>query len=589
MQTRLVNLNDDFAARYGVRLAMRMGLHTGEILDEGVAAGSALALGDTVNTAARLEQAAGAGEILLSRTTRELVRDAVDAEPVAPIAAKGKTEPLAAFRLVQLRRGRPERAPRTDARMVGRHAQLQTLQEAWVSAGRGGPRLVAVIGAAGVGKSRLIAEFVDTVGSDARVLTGRCLPYGQGITFWPLGEVARAAADITDADSPDHARAKLAAVVQSRPDGELIATRVGELIGLAPPAASLDETFWATRVFFATLAHSRPLIVVIDDLHWAEPALLDLVESFLELPDSVRLLIVCVARHELTEVRPNLGAGARARLLKLHPLDATDAATLVAQILPATFPRALVERIISASGGNPLFAEEIVAMFLDDGILQPDGALVAPFDVDAVRIPPSISALLGARLDRLAPAERCVLEGASVVGQSFWSAAVAQLAPVEIRPETAGHLLALVGREMIRAEGTSTFGDDSYRFWHLLLRDAAYSGMAKANRADLHEQFATWLEVAAGERVAEYEAIIGYHLEAAWHYRTELALPTEAEARLGERAAGWLTRAGRRCARARRPRGDGEPPRAGGRTAPAGSDRAGPHPSDPCGGVLRLR
>ena len=453
MQARLAVLNDDFAAQYGVRLAMRLGLNTGEIVDEGVAAGSALALGDTVNTAARLEQAATAGQILLSHATWDLVRDAVDAESVASIVAKGKAEPLAAWRLVHLRRGAPARRAHADTRMVGRQAQLQSLHVVWAVAREGSTRLVTVVGAAGLGKSRLVGEFVDAVGSDARVLTGRCLPYGQGITFWPLGEVARAAAEIIDADSPDRARAKLAAVVRSRPDAELIATRVAELIGLAPPAATLEETFWATRVFFMTLAASGPLIVVIDDLHWAEPALLDLLESFVEVADPVPVFIVCVARPELTELRPNLGTGDRARLLKLQPLDDADTAALVAQILPSTFPLALVERIIAAAGGNPLFAEEIVAMFVDDGLLGHDGILrVAPSDIDSVRIPPSISALLGARLDRLVPAERSVLESASVVGQSFWSAAAAQLAPVEVRAETAVHLLALVRREMIRPE-----------------------------------------------------------------------------------------------------------------------------------------
>jgi class 3 adenylate cyclase len=331
----LEELNRDLARDWGLTLAMRTGINTGEVVVDDPGVGDALVLGDAVNVAARLEQAAAPGEVLLGEPTWRLVRDAVRVEPVAPLTLKGKAEPVAAFRLLSVTAGAPGHARRLDAPMVGRDHPLRLLHDTFEAAAVDRIcHLVTVLGAAGVGKSRLLAEFLADVSQRATVLQGRCLSYGEGITYRPVTELLRAAAGLTDADGPDAARAKLMAVLAGGERAELIADRLAGLLGLAEPTDSPEELPWAVRRLLETLARDRPLVVVLDDLHWAEPTLLDLIEHLAEWSRDAPILLCCLARPELLETRPGWGGGKlNATSLLLQPLGADDSERLVEQLL----------------------------------------------------------------------------------------------------------------------------------------------------------------------------------------------------------------------------------------------------------------
>ncbi len=507
-------------------------------------------VGDPVNTAARLEQAAAPGEILISASTYRLVQDAILAEPMSPIPAKGKAEPVAAYRLLHVIAGTLGAARHLDANLVGRQRERALLESAYHRAvSDSSCHLVTLVGPPGIGKSRLVAELLDAVSAEARVLTGRCLPYGKGITFWPIGEIVTQAAAINDEDSGEEAGAKLRAAMGDDQHAEVVAARVGELIGLAPPTAGPEESFWALRRFLETLAAQRPLVAVLDDIQWAEPTLLDLIEHVAEWVRSVPLLLLCTSRPEFQEARPAWGTGSNAVSILLEPLPAAVATELLANLAgQATVPESVSAHIIEAAGGNPLFLEEMFALLVADGLLaRTNGSWSPTTDLDSVPVPPTIAALLATRLDHLDAEERAVLEYGSVIGQVFWRTSIAELASQTSRPDVAGHLPDLVRRELIRPERSTFAGDDAFRFRHLLVRDAAYAALPKADRAELHEAFTIWLERVAGERVAEYEAILGYHLEQACRLRAELGPVREPDVERARRAATWLARAGRRA------------------------------------------
>jgi class 3 adenylate cyclase/tetratricopeptide (TPR) repeat protein len=550
MREELSRLNRELETERGVTIAMRTGVNTGEVVAGDPSRGQVLATGDAINTAARLEQAAGPGEILLGGPTHRLVRDAVRTEPVEPLTLKGKAEPVAAFRLETVDPEAQAVPRRLDSPMVGRDRERQLLQLAFERAVEDRTcQLATILGPAGVGKSRLIEEFLGSLPNEVAVLRGRCLPYGEGITFWPVVEVVHQAAGITADDLPDVAADKLRAVVGEAHDAELVQQRVAQVIGLAADSAVPEETFWGIRRFLESLARDRPVTVVFDDIHWGEPTFLDLVEHLADLTRDAAIVVCCLSRNELLDARPGWGGGkVNATTILLEPLSEQQCNELIENLLGrAELNPVARDRIVDAAEGNPLFVEEMLSMLIDDGVLRrDDGHWVASGDVGAMTVPPSIQALLAARLDRLQGEERAVVERASVVGRVFYRGAVSELSPEPARPGIGGHLRTLVRRELIRPH-VAEFDDETYRFRHLLIRDAAYEAMPKEVRAQLHERFAGWLEHVTGERLREYEEIVGYHLEQAFRYRSELGPIDDNGRDLARRAGSFLGRAARRA------------------------------------------
>jgi class 3 adenylate cyclase len=547
----LEGLNRDLARDWGVTLQMRTGINTGEVVAGDPGVGDALVLGDAVNVAARLEQAAAPGEVLLGEPTWRLVRDAVRVERVAPLALKGKAAPVAAFRLLSVTPRIPGHARRLDAPMVGRERPLRLLHDVFEAvAGDDTCHLVTVLGTAGVGKSRLAAEFLAELGPRATVLRGRCLSYGEGITWWPVTELLHAAAGLTEADGPQAARAKLEAALAGDERAAAVADRLAALLGLAEPSDSPEELPWAVRRLLEALARPRPLVVLLDDLHWAEPTLLDLVEHVADWSRDAPILLCCLARPELLEARPGWGGGKlNASSLLLQPLGEADSERLIGHLLGrVTLAEAARRRIVETSDGNPLFVEELLGMLIDDGLLvRSDGGWTPTADLAAVPVPTSIATLLTARMDQLDREERAVVGRASVIGQTFYRDAVADLSADADRAGVGASLTALVRKELVRHTASDLAGQDAFRFRHVLLRDAAYAGLPKALRAELHERFASWLERAAGERLREHPELVAYHLEQGYRLRAELGPVDQRGQALAAAAAERLTQAGRKA------------------------------------------
>jgi predicted ATPase/class 3 adenylate cyclase len=553
MRDRLRELNTDLERDHGVGLAVRIGVNTGEVVAGDPVAGQRLVTGDAVNVAARLEQTARPGDVLIGETTYRLVKDAVDIEPVEPLELKGKSDAIAAYRLLSVSPDTAGHRRHLDSVMVGRTKELELLERALdrSAAGRTS-HLFTLLGSAGVGKSRLVAEFVSGPAAHATVLRGRCLSYGEGITFFPLAEVVQQAANIQQSDDIDAARRKLAALLSGAEDKGRIEPLVSGLLSWREPVAT-DDAFWAVRKLFEHASRDRPLVVVFDDIHWAEPTLLDLIEHLADWTRDAALLLLCVARPELLELRPGWGGGkVNATSILLEPLDDDDASSLVDNLLGrADIPSAARDRILEAADGNPLFVEEMLGMLIDDQLLRlGDGLWHAVDDLAGLTVPPTIQLLLGARLDRLNNEERTVIGCGAVEGNVFHTGAVTTLAPEAVRPRVRTSLHALARKELIRPDRAEFSGDDAFRFRHLLIRDAAYRALPKEKRAELHERFAAWLEAVAGERTAEFEEILAYHLEQAYRLRTELGPPDDRAHQLRAAAAGRLfASAGRAHAR----------------------------------------
>jgi class 3 adenylate cyclase/tetratricopeptide (TPR) repeat protein len=494
------------AAAVPLELGIRIGINTGEVV---TGVGETLVTGDAVNVAARLEQAAAPGETLVGSETLGLVRDAVEAEETEPLDLKGKAQALQAHRLLTVDPDAPSVVRRLDRPMVGRTRELERLLGDFDHAVEDRAcHMFTLLGPAGVGKSRLVREFVNSVGEEARVLRGRCLPYGEGITYWPVVEVL--------------------IQLEQEPDAVI--------------AGSPAEAQLAFRRLLEEEAVQRPLVVYFDDLQWAEATFLDLVEHIADWSRDAPIFLLCAARPELLDLRPAWGGGKlNASSLLLESLSEGDSATLVDQLLEeVNLGERMRTRIVDAAEGNPLFVEEMVAMVREDGV---DGEVV---------VPPTIHALLQARLDRLGGDERTVIERGAVEGKIFHRGAVLELAPEPVRPAVGTHLLALVRKELIRPEQASLPDDDAFRFRHLLIRDAAYESVPKETRATLHEQFAAWLDAHAS--LVEQDEIAGYHLEQAARYREEIGSPDVAVAehafrRLGAAGMGALNRSDWKAAR----------------------------------------
>jgi class 3 adenylate cyclase/tetratricopeptide (TPR) repeat protein len=543
MREQLGALNEELERDWGVRIEVRTGVNTGEVVAGDGSGGQRFATGDAVNVAKRFEEAAPPGEILLGETTWRLVRDAVEVEQLEGLSLKGKAEPVNAYSLQSIEPQAAGRARRLDSPMVGRERESSLLEHAYERAvGDRACHLFTVLGSAGVGKSRLIAEFLGALGENATVVRGRCLPYGEGITFWPVLEVVRSL----------HGE-ELGSIVAHLADDDnaaLIAERVGAAVGLTGSVGPSEETFWAIRTLLESHADEQPLVVVFDDVQWGESTFLDLVEHIADLSRDAPILLVCLGRPDLLDARPGWAGGKfNATSVLLEPLGDDDSAELIANLVGrAELDAAVRTRVTEAAEGNPLFVEEMLGMLIDDGLLErQNGKWVAKGDLGSVAVPPTIQALLSARLDRLEPAERAVVERASVEGKVFHRGAVTELAPMEVKDGVGGHLQTLVRKELLRPDRSQFAGEDAFRFRHLLIRDAAYETMPKELRAELHERFAAWLERVAGERVLEYEEILGFHLEQAFRYRQELAPLDDGARALGIRAAQLLASAGQRA------------------------------------------
>jgi hypothetical protein len=524
MRAVLARLNEELERDFGVTIENRTGVNTGEVVTGDPASGQRLVTGDAVNVAARLEQAAGPGEVLLGATTYALVREAVEAGEVEPVDAKGKTDRVHAYRLETVVAGAEPFARHLESPLVGRDRELELLRQAYRrSVDEASSHLFTVLGAAGIGKSRAVQEFVAGLGDEATVVTGRCLSYGEGITYWPLVETLE---QLGSADA-------IVQLLEGEPDAREVVNAVLTAVGQAESVASPEETPWAVRKLLEALAREKPLVVVFDDLQWAEATLLDLIEHVADFSRGAPILLLCVARPELLDDRPGWGGGKlNATSILLEPLSNEAADALIDNLLAGTeLDEAARQRVAAAAEGNPLFVEQLLAMLGEDG--QPDGELA---------IPPTIQALLAARLDRLHADERTLLERASVIGLEFWERALRELAG-DAQP-LGPQLQLLVRKELIRPYRSTSFRhEDAFRFRHLLIRDAAYAALPKELRATLHERFAEWLE---HER-SEYDEIVGYHLEQAYRYRTDLG-PLDDEGReLGTRAGLRLGTAGTRA------------------------------------------
>ncbi len=545
----LGTLNDELERTVGVRIEVRTGVNTGEVIAGDPTRHDTFVTGAAVNVAERLERAARPGEILIGETTFRLARDAIRAEPLEPLTLKGTSEPFLAYRLLEVYPGMPAHARRFDSPMVNRRRELALLQDAFqrcVRVREHSCHLFTILGSAGMGKSRLVAEALRTIGGEATVLKGSCLPYGEGITFWPVLDVVKQATGITDEDTPDEARTKIAAKLEGEQAAERVADRVADLIGLAEAGGTAEEGFWGVRKLFEALAGKRPLIVVFDDLNWAEPTFLDLIEHVADWSRDAPILLVCMARPDLFEIRPGWGGGRRnATTIFLESLSESESEKLIHNLVgEAAISAEVSARIRDAAAGNPLFVEETVSMLIDDGLLRlEEGGRVTAADLSRVRVPPTIQVLLASRLDQLSADERRVLERGAVEGNVFHRGALEELSASEEQDGVARCLTALVRKYLVRSHRASFDGEDAFCFRHPLIREAAYEALPKQVRGELHESYAAWLE----QRPGEYEELLGYHLEQAFRYRHELGRVDERAQRLGASAAVHLSASGRRA------------------------------------------
>ena len=524
MRDGMAALNSRLRADLGIGLTVRIGVNSGEVAAGDIAAGHGMVAGDAVNTAARLQSAAPPGEILIGPHTRSLVGQAVRLRTHPSAQLPGKKRPLRVWQVVGLAEtgGRFQR-PR-DVPLVGRRAELRMLR-ARLKRCRERRRcvLVTVTGPAGIGKSRLLREFLEAAEREATVVVGRCLPYGDGITYWPLTEVAN---ELAGGDGVPG----ITSVLDDEPDAGTIAAQIGVVAGWQDATSTAPGPQWAVRRLFEALARSRPLVVMFDDIHWAERAMLDLIEQ-VAARATAAILIVCSSRGELFERRPGWErAGGARSVIRLAPLTDAESARLLGRLAARRRARVSRSELMSAAEGNPLFLEQLVAMRAD-----------AP----ASRTPPTIHALLAARIDVLPVAERRALDAASIEGRGFHRGAVRALS--DGGEEVDAALVGLVQRELIQP-GRSEFADEAgYRFSHILVRDAAYELLSKRRRAELHVAYVRWL-LTRHDRGPAADEIAGYHLEQAHRYHSQLSRADSADAqRLAAEASRHLSQAGRRA------------------------------------------
>jgi class 3 adenylate cyclase/tetratricopeptide (TPR) repeat protein len=530
----------------GRSLQVRVGIATGEAvvaLGARPEQGEGIVTGDVVNTASRLQGVAPVDGIAVSEQTYRATERIFDFEELARVEVKGKAEPLAIWRPLAARARFGSEVTRTHTTpLVGRELEMQLLIGRFErSAQQRSCQLVTVVGEPGVGKSRLCAELFHYIDERPELVTwrqGRCPPYGEGIAFWALGEIVKAECGILESDSPQEAQAKLErALPADDPDRPWLRARLEPLVGAGGEPASHEESFTAWRRFLESLAAQGPAVLVVEDLHWADEALFSFLEHLADWSEGVSLLLLCIARPELSERRPGWAAGLRnASTITLAPLTEWETARLIAAlvewaVLPPETQRALLER----AGGNPLYAEEFVRLLADRGELP-----------ESEEVPDSLQALIAARLDTLSPERKSLLQDAAVIGKVFWVGALAEMGGRDPRDvEQALHELAR--KELVRPARTSSMaGEAEYGFWHLLIRDVCYAQIPRAARAARHRAAAAWIERQAGERAEDLADVLAHHYLNALELaratgQTEETEELEAEARhylalAGERA-----------------------------------------------------
>jgi class 3 adenylate cyclase/tetratricopeptide (TPR) repeat protein len=535
-------------------LAVRVGVNTGEAVTAMTGDHQFMVSGDTVNVAARLQQGAEAGEVLVGPLTHQLTRNAIEYEERAPVAAKGKSEPLAAHRAVHPRTAVPEQSrgvPGLHAELVGRNRELRLLLDTYARAAEDRrPHLFTIVGAAGIGKSRLVSEaLTGLAGSGARLLRGRCLPYGRGITYWPLVEMLRQDTGISLADERSGAIGKLdrwlGELLSDDPQRPAMRARLAVMLGLETAETTMPDTpadrvereiGWAVRHYIEAVARNAPLIAVFDDLQWAETPIVSLIEQIAERSADVPVLIICVARPEFLETRTGWSAGKpNSTTITLDPLSPQETSTLVSRLLEIeALPEPLRRQIIERSAGTPLFCEEFIHMLIDEGLVVRQGASWrATATIDRIHVPQGINAVLAARLDLLSEEERSVLQAASVIGERFGLLQVEPLAGN-------GHVESRL--DSLRRKGLVSGGDgaaEEYSFRHLLIRDAAYASLPKSGRAMLHDRFRAVLEREARDPQQVTE-ILAHHAERAFALSRELGLEPAVVHERAAHAVEWL-------------------------------------------------
>lgn len=528
------------AGLFGSREAVRIGANTGEVVVGRAREGSSFVTGDAVNVAARLEQAAEPGEILVGERTAAAAEGAFEFGASTKVRAKGKADGVAARRLVRaLALVRPRGVGGLRRAFVGRAREVELLHATYRRVVESGePHLVTILGDAGIGKTRLVDAVVELVGRDPTAPishAGRCLPYGRGVTYWPLGEILKRQLGSSEDDSEQLVRAKLG-------EREILAVTLGQEppAGLHPLAVQ-EQLHSAWIDLLESLAERQPVILVIEDLHWAEEPLLELVER-MRREVAGPLLLVMTARPELLDRRPEWGVGGRnTAQLWIDPLSANDGAELLEQLLDTTLPAALRRVVLERAEGNPFYIEELLATLIDRGVLQRRaGSWAVRDESEDLAVPDSVQSVLAARIDLLDPAAKAALQAAAVVGRVFWAGPVTELSGIDdIDWRT------LEDRDFIRRRVHSTLaGEREFMFKHALTREVAYAGLPKARRGRLHAAFAEWME-RTGEVRDEYAPLLAHHYaEAVRSEDRDLAWPdADAEVeRLQTKALLWLRR-----------------------------------------------
>jgi class 3 adenylate cyclase/tetratricopeptide (TPR) repeat protein len=562
MLRRLDDLNGELRSSHDVALQIRIGVNTGEVL--AVTApdpGEAMVTGDAVNAAARLQSAADPGSALVSeRTTRSARGFAF--EDRGELALKGKQERVRAFRLLEETGSGSRGVPGLTAPMVGRDTELDLLRSVYERVARERrPHLVTLYGDAGVGKSRLTREFLagaERADPSPLVLAGRCLPYGDGVTYWPLAEILKGHAGILDTDPPELAVEKVRKTGRDLLTQELAAdparatAALAYTVGLVDPEVSFegenprdvrDELHRAWTSFFTALARVGPVIVVIEDIHWADPSLLDLLSEMAERVEGP-VTFLCPSRPDLTATRPDWGGGRRnMSSIALDPLSADDAEHLVRLLLTVDdLPPSVLARILERAEGNPFYLEEIVRRLIDGRLLERRGERwVAATGIEEVEIPDTVQAVLASRIDLLDPSDKRVLQAASVVGRVFWIGPVSELTGID-PAELGDALRRMEDRELVLSRpGSALAGQREYLFKHILTRDVAYESLPRRDRAEAHTSAAHWLERTSGDRAGEFAELLAYHYSTAVSLGRESgAVPDDA---LRHAAWSWLIRA----------------------------------------------
>jgi predicted ATPase/class 3 adenylate cyclase len=551
----------DLQREVGFALALRIGVNSGEVVTGTGEERHFLVTGDAVNVAARLQAGAEPGEVVVGVLTERLTRAAIDYETCEPISAKGKVEPVPAFRAVRARSILPEShhaAPAQRVALVGREGELQLLLDSFARASKERTGyVVTVVGNAGVGKSRLVAEVLARLAQRAgvRILRGRCLPYGAGITYWPFMDLVREDAEIQPSDDRTAALAKLDARLAALFPGDRLPAVHGrltlllglEVAGVALPNVPAEriavELSSGIRQYIEAIASRNALVVVIDDLHWAEPGVLEMLAHVADRSSAVPFLLICVARPELLERYPWSAGNSNASLLQLEPLDATETRTLLSELLGlAEVPPSIGLRIAERSAGNPLFCEEFVRMLIEARHLEFAGGHWRATGATAeLPLPESIHSVVAARIDGLPPPEKTTLQRASVIGERF---ALDEI--LALNDEARGEPQALVRKGFFVADGDDPSGR-SLRFKHLLIRDVAYGSLSKADRAQLHDRVGTRLEAGITDRHNEFSELLAYHAAQSYLLGRELRLQGEAVAARTARALRWSGLAGDRA------------------------------------------